>query len=132
MRGMLLDIKGAVKLPVAIIFIEMAAQSQNSPSAPKKEAPLQWQDPVRRNLSHEEKEERRAIRESMQRRKEWRANLREAERRANLQAAEEAVKRRRLAEKEETEERFLWLRPDFKVKPLDGPFYFEDGTAFYL
>ena len=109
------------------------------PSAPKKEndkkfeAPLEWRDHARRNLSREfEEEERRAIRESMERRKERRANLREAERRTNLQAAEEAVMRRRRAEKEEQQERFLWLRPDFIVKPLDGPFYFDDGTPFYL
>ena len=130
MRGTLLDIKGAVKLSVAIICIKMA-------SAPKEndktfEAPLEWRDHARRNLSREEEEERRAIRESMQRRKERRANLREAERRANLQAAEEAVKRRRLAAAKEEEERFLWLRPDFVVKPLDGPFYFDNGTPFYL
>ena len=50
-------------------------------------------------------------------------------RRQQIKKAEAAVRKRR---QEEDEERFLWLRPNFKVKPLDGPFIMEDGTRFYL
>ena len=95
---------------------------KNPPSAPKKEKrqreceiPLEWRDHARRNLVREIEEE---------------------ERRAHLREVEEVMARRRerqLKEREEKEERFLWLRPNFIVKPLDGPFYFDgDDTPFYL
>ena len=94
----------------------------NPPSAPlKKKAevrrfqpPLEWRDRARRNLAHEFSAE------------ELKACLREAE--------EQVVerRRRRQREAEEKEERFLWLREDFVEKNLDGPFYFQDGTKFYL
>ena len=96
--------------------------SLNSPpSAPKKkkaearfQPPLEWRDRARRNLAHEFSAE---------------------ERKACLREAEEQVverRRRRQREAEEKEERFLWLKEDFVEKNLDGPFYFQDGTKFYL
>ena len=121
MRGTLLDIKGAVKLSVAIIFIEMAHQESSI------EAPLESEEEKRaafiREINERMKERSRETRKTLARR------AKEAERRANLCQAEEAVKRRR---READEERFLWLRPDFVVKPLDGPFYLDNGTPFYL
>ena len=87
---------------------------ENPPSAPKKKAkesfqlPLEWRDRARRNLVHE---------------------FVETERRACLREVEELIELRR---QRETEERFLWLRSDFVEKDLDGPFFLEDGTKFYL
>ena len=91
----------------------------NPPSAPlkKKKAearfapPLEWRDRARRNLAHEFSAE------------ELKACLREAE--------EQVVERRRRRQRE-AEERFLWLKEDFVEKELEGPFYFPDGTKFYL
>ena len=106
----------------------------SAPSEKNVEAPL-------RDHEIEEEEERRAAfiryvndrmkERSRETRKILARRAKEAERRANLREAEEAVKRRRRAAAEE-EEGFLWLRPDFIVKPLDGPFYLDDGTPFYL
>ena len=92
---------------------------KNPPSAPKKEKckpayeiPLEWRDHARRNLTREFQQE---------------------ERRRHLQEVEQKMARRReRQEREELQERFLWLRPDFVQRPLDGPFFFEDGTRFYL
>ena len=91
----------------------------NPPSAPlKKKAearfqpPLEWRDRARRNLAHE---------------------FSDMERKACLREAEEEIEeRRRQREAEEKEERFLWLKEDFVEKELEGPFYFPDGTKFYL
>ena len=91
----------------------------NPPSAPLKkkaearrfQGPLGWRDRARRNLAHE---------------------FVEVERKACLREAEERLVERRRQREVEEEERFLWLRSDFQERDLDGPFYFEDGTEFYL
>ena len=91
----------------------------NPPSAPlkKKKAearfapPLEWRDRARRNLAQE---------------------FVEVERKACLREAEDQVVERRRQREAEEEERFLWLRSDFEERDLDGPFYFPDGTIFYL
>ena len=90
----------------------------NPPSTPKKKKaeahftpPPEWRDRVRRNLAQE---------------------FEEVERKARLREAEERLLERRRQREVEEEERFLWLRSDFVERELDGPFFFEDGTEFYL
>ena len=90
----------------------------NPPSTPKKkkaearfQVPLVWRDRARRNLALE---------------------FSDMERKACLREAEERIAERRRQREVEEEERFLWLRSDFQERNLDGPFFFEDGTEFYL
>ena len=90
----------------------------NPPSAPKKKKaevrfapPPEWRDRARRNLAQEFEDE---------------------ERKACLREAEERIAERRRQREAEEEERFLWLKEDFEERDLDGPFYFPDGTIFYL
>ena len=86
---------------------------ENPPSAPKKkkqETDLLklWQHEPRCLLPEFEAEEARSL---------------------QLRKVEAAIRKRR---REELEERFLWLRADFKVKPLDGPYPQPNGEVLFL